>query len=425
MYDQKLEFQSGSSTRGGGGGNDRPTDRRGELPRLKLVSDGNGNITPLGKYTDNSSIVATQGFQRLLERFELLNVARKLLKGERTSSCFYNRVTKEDGVGVLYNEHRKKANYSNIMRCANPWGCPVCSAILSEHRKNEVKKAIDWWRRQGGSVLLLTLTVPHYSHTDIKQLKTDLRKAYGKFFKGNRASQALFSNFRIEHYISAFEVTHGQENGFHPHYHVLLFVPYQLNETSMGLMQQTMFNVWQDCCTKAGLPAPSAEHGLHLQGGNKAGEYITKMGLAEYEKNTWGLEHEMTKGHVKKGKKGSRTPFDLLRDYLESGNETDANLFKLYYYAFKGSRQLNWSSGLKKLVLKDEREKSDQEIVNETDNVSELLFKLDIELWNAVRKTNRQGELLNAVVEDRSLIKARELIRQCLIDTGQLDNVST
>jgi hypothetical protein len=149
------------------------------------------------------------------------------------------------------------------------------------------------------------------------------------------------------------------------------------------------------------------------------------MGLAEYEKNTWGLEHEMTKGHVKKGKKGSRTPFDLLRDYFESGNETDANLFKLYYYAFKGSRQLNWSSGLKKLVLKDEREKSDQEIVNETDNVSELLFKLDIELWNAVRKTNRQGELLNAVVEDRSLIKARELIRQCLIDTGQLDNVST
>ena len=110
---------------------------------------------------------------------------------------------------------------------------------------------------------------------------------------------------------------------------------------------------------------------------------------------------------------------------MESGNETDANLFKLYYYAFKGSRQLNWSSGLKKLVLKDEREKSDQEIVNETDNVSELLFKLDIELWNAVRKTNRQGELLNAVVEDRSLIKARELIRQCLIDTGQLDNVFT
>ena len=74
----------------------------------------------------------------------------------------------------MFNKSRNKANYSNIMRCANAWGCPVCAAIISEHRKTEVKEAMDWWQGQGGSVLLLTLTVPHYSHTDIKQLKTDL-----------------------------------------------------------------------------------------------------------------------------------------------------------------------------------------------------------------------------------------------------------
>ena len=176
MYDQKLEFQSGSSTRGGGGGNDRPTDRRGELPRLKVVSDGNGNITPLVKYTDNSSILTQQGFQRLRDRFKLLNKVRKILKGERTQHCFFNRVDRNDGVGVMFNKSRNKANYSNIMRCANAWGCPVCAAIISEHRKNEVKEAMDWWQGQGGSVLLLTLTVPHYSHTDIKQLKKDLKK---------------------------------------------------------------------------------------------------------------------------------------------------------------------------------------------------------------------------------------------------------
>ena len=45
----------------------------------------------------------------------------------------------------------------------------------------EVKDAMDWWKKQGGSVLLLTLTVPHYSDTDIKQLKKDLKKAYSKF----------------------------------------------------------------------------------------------------------------------------------------------------------------------------------------------------------------------------------------------------
>ena len=64
------------------------------------------------------------------------------------------------------------------MRCANAWGCPVCAAIISEHRKNEVKEAMDWWKAQGGSVLLLTLTVPHYSHTDIKQLKKTLKSIF-------------------------------------------------------------------------------------------------------------------------------------------------------------------------------------------------------------------------------------------------------
>ena len=60
---------------------------------------------------------------------------------------------------------------------------PVCAAIISEHRKCEVKDAMDWWKKQGGSVLLLTLTVPHYSDTDIKQLKKDLKKAYSKFLR--------------------------------------------------------------------------------------------------------------------------------------------------------------------------------------------------------------------------------------------------
>ena len=229
MYDQSIEFQSGSSTRGGGGGNDRPTDRCGELPRLKLVTDGNGNVRPLVilRITPPS---AQQGFQAIKERFKLLDSARKILDGQRTQHCFYNRVDKNDGVGVTFNKFRNKANYTNVMRCANAWGCPVCAAIISEHRKCEVKEAMDWWKKQGGSVLLLTLTVPHYSDTDIKQLKKDLKKAYGKFFKGVRASKDMFERWQIKHYISCFEITHGS-NGFHPHYHVLLFVPYSLENS--------------------------------------------------------------------------------------------------------------------------------------------------------------------------------------------------
>ena len=50
-------------------------------------------------------------------------------------------------------------------------------------------------------------------------------------------------------------------------------------------------------------------------------------------------------------------------------------------------------------------EKTDQEIVDDTDNVAEMLFKLDIEMWHAVRKQKKQGELLVAVAEDQTLKK--------------------
>ena len=60
----------------------------------------------------------------------------------------------------------------------------------------------------------------------------------------------------IEHYISCFEITHG-ENGFHPHYHVLLFVPYSVGIGSHIGMEEDMYAVWKDCCTKSGLDEPS------------------------------------------------------------------------------------------------------------------------------------------------------------------------
>ena len=247
---------------------------------------------PLGNTTDNSAIRTQQGFQAIKERFKLLDSARKILDGERTQHCFYNRVDKNDGVGVTFNKFRNKANYTNVMRCANAWGCPVCAAIISEHRKCEVKEAMDWWKKQGGSVLLLTLTVPHYSDTDIKQLKKDLKKGLWQVFKGVRASKDMFERWQIKHYISCFEITHGI-NGFHPHYHVLLFVPYSLGKQSLPGIKQDMYKVWKDCCLKAGLDEPSEKHGLDLQAGNEAGAYVAK----------WGLEHEMTKGHIKRARK--------------------------------------------------------------------------------------------------------------------------
>ena len=99
--------------------------------KVKTSTNGSGKVwtvdengKPLGNTTDNSAIRTQQGFQAIKERFKVLDSARKILDGERTQHCFYNRVDKNDGVGVTFNKFRNKANYTNVMRCANAWGCP-------------------------------------------------------------------------------------------------------------------------------------------------------------------------------------------------------------------------------------------------------------------------------------------------------------
>ncbi len=150
------------------------------------------------------------------------------------------------------------------------------------------------------------------------------------------------------------------------------------------------------------------KYGLDIRSGRYAAEYVNK----------WGLEHEMTKGHLKKGKQGSMTPFDLLRDYADNGNAQSGKLFQEFALSFKGARQLVWSRGLKKLYKIGE--KTDQEIADETDKLSEELFTLDQEFWIPLNRQQRTADLLQYVEEDPSLQKAMELVRQCLMNEHKI-----
>ncbi|MFY0026513.1 rolling circle replication protein, Rep63 protein, partial [Acinetobacter baumannii] len=83
--------------------------------------------------------------------------------------------------------------------------------------------------------------------------------------------------------------------------------------------------------------------GLDLRDGTYADQYVSK----------WGIESELTKGHVKKGRNGGFTPFDLLQLSMYSETVFEkycGKLFQEFAIAMKGARQLVWSRGLKALL---------------------------------------------------------------------------
>lgn len=327
-----------------------------------------------------------------IERFILQSIVRKLLPKSRTNNCLRVRQGGNQ-IQVLKSVEHGTTSYGGLQTCGSVWHCPVCAPKISERRRVEVLSAMTMWKAEGGTVNLLTLTCPHQRTDDLKELLVKQAKALHSFWKDRHVKAVLLDMGNIGH-IKATEVTHGRKsaynNGWHPHYHVLMFDGSGVDLARFDKQQMTDWQVklylrWANACKLAGLGEPSYQHGLKLDDGSKAAQYVSK----------WGLEDEITKGHTKKGKAGGETPFDLLRALQADPTDRQAAaLFIEFATVFKGKRQLRWSKGLKARFAVEE--KTDDQLTEEKDDFAELLGRLTIEQWRDVLAVEGRGILLSA-----------------------------
>ena len=359
------------------------------VPDRKMVdSQDLGKITksaskPIFKGLGNDFEILRSKAQLRVKRFLLQEEACKLLPSERVNNCLKKRISKDKGVLVKYNPVTKAACYGNLQLCSSVWSCPVCAAKISEKRRSELKQGIARHRKNGGYVYLLTLTNSHHFGDNLMELMAGQKKAL-KYLWSDRKSKEHFAELGKVGHITANEVTHG-ENGWHPHMHILMFFD---KSVDIKELQTFIAEYWQHCCKKANLKKPSLDYGCDITDGSFADRYVSK----------WGLEEEMTKGHIKKGREGGNTPFDLLR-LSESGCERSGQLFQQFAVAYKGKRQLFWSNGLKKLLLVDEV--TDKQAAESEDDDSTEEQELAMEIWRLVLIYKARGELLKMFELDK------------------------
>lgn len=316
-------------------------------------------------------VVDTDGKRALM--FERQNAARLILgKKVRTNFCMrWCCAEVKDGLRVAIQTNGTNARYKNLSVCGLGWVCPVCANKISEHRRKEMQIAQQKHDATDGVRYLITWTFPH-------QKTDELAVIYDKLAKARRLMTAhrSYKNYSEQCVgsIRTVEITLGS-NGWHPHVHEIWFAKHKFEKDQM---KSTLHKLWTQACLKAGLPAPSFEHGVDIKESQFASDYVAK----------WGFE--MTRWHQKQGHAGGMTPFQLLDAHIDEENEEKATWYKAKFFEFwqatKGTSQLRWSKGLRQHFGVDEID--DEAIANDEQEVLtnyELFMWLEPEEWKFIR----------------------------------------
>ncbi len=330
-----------------------------------------------------------------LEKWELQSVARFLLPQERIRGCCLHRIPGRDQVDVYFTPSKNSAHYGNLITCASVWNCPVCSARISERRRDFLTRAVAAWEARGGKVALASYTFSHRRSDRLNEALGAFLEAQ-RWMTGHRPYKRLVEAFGIVGAIRALEATWGTHNGWHPHAHVLLFLS---SGVDIVELEELLYRVWAAAAQRFGLRM-TRERGVKVQAGfGLVANYVSKWGH-QPTRRLWGVEDELVKGHSKRAHRvdlpgSGYSPFDLLRWLNDVGESKPAILFRDYAVVFKRRRQITLTPGLAQLLgLVDEANKSDEELADEIREESLLLASIGWEGWRAVRLLKQQGSLL-------------------------------
>jgi hypothetical protein len=293
---------------------------------------------------------------KTLSKFRLQKSAKYLLGEEHGGDhailgCMTDWVFDQD-VQLCRNSETERVYYKGLVHCNSATVCPVCAESIALERRELVQLAMKAAQDLGLAPYFVTLTTWHKAGVPLADLMERYLRARRKMRSGRG-----WQNFKQKYFyvgeIKAFECTHGDNNGWHPHAHEVLFCS---QWAEVEDLEEDLYLLWSKALESQGLKC-SRERGVLVKPGYQSvAKYVTK----------WGLDSELTSIN-KSAKEGNYTPFQLLSWYRtwqdNKGNledytpeelvwmESRGGLFQEYADAIKGVATLQFSLGLKALLF--------------------------------------------------------------------------
>jgi len=247
------------------------------------------------------------------------------------------------------------AGYAGLSTCGSVHSCPVCASKIQAVRREELRVFISKAAMES-AIVFSTMTLRHRKGQSLAQLWEAL--AYCNQRVGqDKTVRRLREKFGRDGYIRTVEATHG-DSGWHPHIHsIQIFDPYVTQE-QLDELNAAEFRAWKSAAKKKGLGEPLQEHtklDLILDPTSTFSDYFVKAvydadlyAANEVKAGADALAAEVSGSTIKTARKNSRTPFEILWSFGQTGDLDDLDLWHEWEAASRGRRQLVWSPGLKK-----------------------------------------------------------------------------
>jgi len=307
-------------------------------------------------------------------KYRLQEAAAWLVPEERVNWCSRRAHSpveiRKNGIGGCF--------FHGLARCGSVWYCAVCASKIAEVRRSELQKA----SAAGYSMFLVTITLQHFRGDKLNELLEDLNNAWSETRSG-RAWQAIEAKYQIVASCSGLENTFSQENGHHPHKHIIFYSSLPDDQLDVEVFQEELSSRWRAILQK------------HDHYGSEY--YAVKVTKNKEEQagylSKWGIVEEVTKSQSKRGQEEHYSMWELL-ELAASGVYWARAAWLEYAAAVKGRRWLVWSKGARKLFNLDN--KTDQEIAEEEpeEPPCEVIYKLSNEEWLLVRRMEKRCQLL-------------------------------
>ena len=360
----------------------------GTVPGPAPAGAGKGAGTgPLGIYPKSLDQLKARQEQerkennRLASRRQLyadLKTSALILRDENprklhaVSKCRWTKIAGEVSLNLMsVGENQFRSAFKGVKICGNVWGCPVCSARISQTRRGEMNTLLAWSRENNLFPVMLTLTTRHGRDDRLGDMLERMKSAKERLRQRREWRRLPFIGS-----VTATEITHGTRNGWHPHFHEIVILEASSEEEALELVRP-LGDAWRASLKGQGLDG--AEVAFDAQGAGSAGDYVTK----------WGVAEEVTLSNSKTGKKSKtgkgRSPRELVR-MAGAGDAEARELWLEYFKATSGRRrrQLVWSRGLKDLCGLTEVTDDDAAEQEEAEKEQELA-SWDNEGWRRVR----------------------------------------